>query len=70
MTEEKEYKAKYWRFNRYPAKNLSEKLKKRVQSKYGTYGIQFWRTDSSWAIDIWIHKRLYVISRHWYWDVK
>ena len=65
-----EHKVKYWRFNRYPAKHLSEKLRKRAEPTYGQYGFQFWRTDHSWAIDFWFHKRLYVISRQWYWEEK
>lgn len=64
----KERKHAYWRFIRYPDKTLPLKLQKRTEPKYGQYGAQFWRTDSSWAIDFWFHKRLYVVSRHWYWE--
>ena len=64
----KERKRYYWRTNRYPYKGMPKEMVKRVFPDYGHYGFQIWRTDHSIAMDIWLHKRLYVISLNWYYD--
>jgi hypothetical protein len=62
----KERRHYYIRTRRYPAKGTPKHLIKRAYPDYGHYGFQIWRTRDTIAIDIWIHKRLYVISLCWH----